>query len=98
MKIFYYSFVFLTLIEKTLHFDVACGGNQCDTVIGSCVFNSSLGVNFTNDYNNTSYFCNCTGRYITYPDNSNPKCNYQLYSQKIAFLLELFVSFGAGHF
>lgn len=41
--------------------------------------------------------CLCSVGFTSYPDNSTYQCCYKRKSQINAFLLELFVSFGAGH-
>ena len=48
------------------------------------------------DPNNTT--CFCQPGYSTYPMDSNPQCNYVQKKQLVAFLCELFLGFGAGHF
>jgi hypothetical protein len=93
-----FSFFFLFCLIKSVLQQMACGGKLCDSVGGICVFNSSLGQNMTSNYNSTGFFCNCTPRFSTFPNDSQLQCSYKLYSQKTAFLLELFLSFGAGHF
>ena len=45
------------------------------------------------------HHCSCIEGYITFPDSENFKfCNLNQKKQLIAFLLELCVGFGAGHF
>ena len=88
----------MTIINEVFLINYACGGNLCDTDKGLCIFNSSSQFNFSNNLNSSGYYCNCTSRYQTFPNDSTNQCSYQLYSQKTAFLLELFISFGAGNF
>ena len=42
--------------------------------------------------------CICSTGHLTYPQDSPFKCNYTQKKQLVAFLLELFLGFGAGHF
>jgi hypothetical protein len=42
--------------------------------------------------------CVCEKYFITNPPDSYPQCNYELKKQMTAFLYELFLGFGAGHF
>ena len=53
-------------------------------------------IQFSDD--TTKYFCNCHEGYDTYPDDSPKRCNYLKKSQLKAFLLELILCYGAGHF
>ena len=53
-------------------------------------------IQISND--DTKFFCNCHEGYVTYPDDSQNKCNYRKKSQLKAFLLELILCYGAGHF
>lgn len=48
--------------------------------------------------NGTEYYCECKKGFTTYPEDSNIKCNYEEKGQLKAFLLEFFLSYGAGHF
>ena len=63
------------------------GETQCDN--GDC-------VQFSDDPN--KYFCECHKGYDTYPSDNSIKCNYKKKSQVKAFLLELLLCYGAGHF
>ena len=57
--------------------------------------------NLTNmECNDTKYLhhCSCKDGYITYPKNNDYYCNLEQKKQSIAFVLELCVGFGAGHF
>ena len=45
-----------------------------------------------------TYFCECFSGYYTYPEGNDIQCNYKKKSQLKAFLLELFLCYGAGHF
>ena len=45
-----------------------------------------------------TYFCECYSGYYTYPEDNDIQCNYKKKSQLKAFLLELFLCYGAGHF
>ena len=49
---------------------------------------------------NTIYLhhCSCKEGYITYPKDNSKYCNLEQKKQSIAFILELCVGFGAGHF
>jgi hypothetical protein len=42
--------------------------------------------------------CKCENGYTTFPEDSRDVCNYEQYTQKKAFLFELFFGFGAGNF
>jgi hypothetical protein len=42
--------------------------------------------------------CICSLGHITHPEDSQYKCNYPQKKQLVAFLLELFLGFGSGHF
>lgn len=42
--------------------------------------------------------CDCQAGYVTNPPENNPQCNYVQKRQLVAFLCELFLGFGAGHF
>ena len=63
------------------------GETQCDK--GDC-------VQFSDDPQ--KYFCECHKGYDTYPSDNSIKCNYKKKSQVKAFLLELLLCYGAGHF
>ena len=63
------------------------GETQCDK--GDC-------VQFSDDPH--KYFCECHKGYDTYPYDNTIKCNYRKKSQIKAFLLELLLCYGAGHF
>ena len=63
------------------------GETQCDK--GDC-------VQFSDAPN--KYFCECHKGYDTYPYDNTIKCNYRKKSQIKAFLLELLLCYGAGHF
>ena len=63
------------------------GETQCDN--GDC-------VQFSDDPN--KYLCECHKGYDTYPYDNTIKCNYRKKSQIKAFLLELLLCYGAGHF
>lgn len=42
--------------------------------------------------------CICDVDFDTFPADSSKQCNYQKKKQLVAFLLEMFLGFGAGHF
>ena len=42
--------------------------------------------------------CICDFGFTTFPLDSIPQCNYKQKKQLVAFLLELFIGFGGGHF
>ncbi len=48
--------------------------------------------------NDSKTMCICTFGFNTYPIDSPQQCNYQQKKQLVAFLCELFLGFGAGHF
>ena len=66
-----------------------CNESNCNLENGKCT---------EYDDNKGHYFCNCNYGYSTYPEDNKIQCNYQQKSQLKAFLLELFLCFGAGHF
>ena len=63
------------------------GETQCDH--GDC-------IQFSDDP--SQYLCQCHKGYDTYPSDNSIKCNYSKKSQLKAFLLELLLCYGAGHF
>jgi hypothetical protein len=64
-----------------------CGTDiKCSNKGGTC-----------NEYNN-NFYCTCSEKYATYPDDNEILCNYERKRQLKAFLLELFLTYGAGHF
>ncbi len=63
-------------------------GISCNSKNGECI----------KDELKEEYICLCKNGYSTYPENSETKCNYQQKTQIKAFLLEFFLSYGAGHF
>ena len=48
--------------------------------------------------NNGKDNCICEAGFTTYPVEAVPQCNYAQKKQLVAFLCELFLGFGAGHF
>ncbi|MFN9944930.1 MAG: hypothetical protein ACK56I_36230, partial [bacterium] len=48
--------------------------------------------------NETEYKSLCYDLYATFPKNSTFKCNYTRKKQLTAFLLETFLTYGAGHY
>ena len=62
-----------------------CGLKFCMTDNGDCL------SEFTS-------YCECIDEYTTYPETKNLNCTYKRKKQIIAFCLELFLFFGAGHF
>jgi len=64
---------------------INCGSNKC-------VANAGICVNFAQSN------CTCINEYTTFPNTSIIKCNYEKKKQQTAFFLELFVSYGSGHF
>lgn len=80
-------------------------------LIGLSLTKDSDVIQCTNsDGNNTEKYidkqgeCNekgkviCYSKYTTYPEDSEVKCNYERKRQIKALLLELLVTYGAGHF
>lgn len=63
-----------------------CGDAKCVREHGTC--------QRTNEGNE----CLCYEGYATFPKDSEVKCNYQRKKQLNAFLLEFFLTYGAGHF
>jgi len=70
-------------------FNITCGDYTCLNLNSTCL------VDNINKENKT---CICSDQFATFPQNSLIQCNYQRKSQMTAFLLEFFITFGAGHF
>lgn len=62
-----------------------CGNYSCPSASGRCI-----GLQ--------SETCICLDTYATYPKDSYVMCTYQRKFQLYTFLLELFITFGVGHF
>jgi hypothetical protein len=75
----------MTQSKKELEYET-CGSIKCAKNYGTC------------ELVNTEYVCNCDSKYTTYPEESEIKCNYERKRQLKAFLLEFFLTYGAGHF
>jgi hypothetical protein len=71
--------------ETTRAEELQCGNVRCSSSTAKCV-----GV--------PAVTCVCFTDWETYPEDSVEMCNYKKKDQWIAFVLELVVSFGAGHF
>jgi hypothetical protein len=85
MKI--YLSLFTLFVTKTFcQIDVPCGNASCPTDQGVC-------INIDNGQE-----CICDNKFTTYPPESDRKCNYTKKSRLTAFLLELFLTYGIGHF
>lgn len=63
-----------------------CGSFQCVVNQSTCLLNAEVPI------------CSCFGDYTTYPSDNHTQCNYERKRQLVAFLLEFFVTYGAGHF
>ena len=63
-----------------------CGAVKCVKKHGTCQMTTE------------SSYCSCYERYTTYPKDSEIQCNYERKKQLNAFLLEFFLTYGAGHF
>ena len=74
--------------DSTENIEVCEDGTKCNADHGKC-------TKFDDDSN--GYFCNCKDGYATSPK-EEVQCNYKQKSQLKAFLLELFLCFGSGHF
>ncbi len=83
MKINAYIPFLLTIIHSIA---IPCGNITCVIDQGICMFRPE---NIT---------CDCLPDYSTYPIESTTKCNYLRKKQYVAFLLELCITYGAGHF
>ena len=83
-------FIFFTCITISLSEEdvdyIQCGNLKCAKNQGTC-----------QEINN-DYLCICDEHYATYPFNNDIVCNYERKKQLNAFLLEFFVTYGAGHF
>ena len=90
---FLFIYTFISSFHKTLQapltYDISvtidCNTNKCVDGAGKCV-----------DFATSN--CTCIPEYDTYPISSTIKCNYQKKSQLTAFILELILSYGSGHF
>jgi hypothetical protein len=74
---------------KTSEFEnntTPCGNYTCVIDQGKCILNG------------TDYFCLCSEYFDSYPQNGTLQCNYRKKKQYIAFFLETFLTYGAGHF
>lgn len=79
--------IILLLISTTLaQLGIPCGNNICARDQGICIYKAE---NIT---------CSCIPEFATYPSDSNLQCNYIKKKQYVAFLLELCITYGAGHF
>ena len=87
--ILFFSFLQLFKCDNSKGNIILCedGETQCEH--GDC-------MQYTDDP--TKYFCKCYSGYDTYPYDNSVKCNYHKKSQLKAFLLELLLCYGAGHF
>jgi hypothetical protein len=65
-------------------------GISCIDDITSCSGHGKCNVQKTN--------CVCNTGFTTFPATNIQECNYQQKRQLVAFLCELFLGFGAGHF
>ena len=83
-------FIFFTCLTISLSEEdvdyIQCGNLKCAKNQGTC-----------QEINN-DYLCICDEHYATYPFNNDIVCNYERKKQLNAFLLEFFVTYGAGHF
>ena len=64
---------------------LVCGANTCDSSNGKC----------TGNFGET---CLCFNEYSSFPWDKPEMCNYKKKKQIYALLLELFLTFGIGHF
>lgn len=83
--------VFLIKCNQSLFKDIEetyikCGDEYCISGKGECY------------QDNLKTLCLCYEEYGTFPKDSLIRCNYLKRSKIKAFLLELFLSFGSGHF
>ena len=69
--------------------NITCGAYTCVSSNSTC---------FIDNVNQANKTCICSDQYATFPHDSLLQCNYQRKSQLTAFLLEFFITFGAGHF
>ena len=90
MKIFLKIYVFSIFVNIALvqceNNDINCGNYTCASENGLCVKNG------------TDFICVCSEMYDSFPINDTIKCNYKRKKQSVAFFLETFLSYGAGHF
>ena len=75
----------ITKSKKELEYEI-CGNTKCAKNFGKC------------ELVNSEYLCICDSKYTTYPEKNEIKCNYERKRQLKAFLLEFFLTYGAGHF
>ena len=84
LKILLFSITLLTYLQHTHSKMLYCNIFQCDSAHGSCnIFNAT---------------CLCNPLYDTYPEDGITLCNYLRKDQLTALLLELLITFGAGHY
>ena len=87
MKIIFLIILFFVLfqliISEECPDDIKCNNGYCEPY---------------NEDGSIKYICKCNKGYITYPYDNEEKCNYKKKSQLKAFLLELILCYGAGHF
>ncbi len=78
------NFLLISTIYSQL--SIPCGNITCVKDQGICIYRAE----------NTT--CDCLPEFSTFPIDSPAKCNYMRKKQYIAFLLELCITYGAGHF
>jgi len=78
--------ILLTFLSKSINsVELTCNTYKCDSTHAKCI-----------GYLNAT--CLCDNHYDTYPEDGVTMCNYTKKSQLQALLLELLLTFGAGHY
>jgi len=80
------SIFILSLLMSISSKEIKCGDYVCNLKHGVCV------------EENLNMICVCLDRYETFPLDNPEKCNYKKKSKVKALLLELFITYGSGHF
>ena len=90
IKLFYLNILFIIIYKVSCENIETCvdGKTKCYSDNGKC----------TKYDDDDKYFCECNEAYTTFPEDSEIGCNYKKKSQLKAFLLELFLCYGSGHF
>jgi hypothetical protein len=82
----FFSFFLMAMIKIISCEDQICGGVYCNLLQAICV------------EENSKMICVCRDEFDTFPLINAVKCNYRRKSKVKALLLELFLTYGAGHF
>ena len=92
LLIFYLiSLIHIIICQDPSQYNDECNENNCD-------FNHANCTEYDDEEGKGHFFCNCNSGYVSYPKDNVIQCNYKKKYQLKAFLLELFLCYGAGHF